>query len=131
MTIAQVSEKYDLTSDTLRYYEKIGLIPAVQRTKSGVRDYNEESLRWIELVKCMRSAGVSIEALAKYCLLAKKGSSTISQRKELLEGERRKILTKMEEMESAISRLNYKIKVYEEAEETGKLIWHKDAEEKI
>ena len=66
MTIAEVSRKYDITADTLRYYERIGLIPNVPRTKSGIRDYDEESCRWIELMKCMRKAGVQIEALIEY-----------------------------------------------------------------
>ncbi|WP_281691507.1 MerR family DNA-binding transcriptional regulator, partial [Neglectibacter timonensis] len=52
MTIAEVSRKYDITADTLRYYEKIGLIPPVPRSKSGIREYDEESCKWIELMKC-------------------------------------------------------------------------------
>ena len=69
MTIAQVSKQYDISADTLRYYERSGLIPPVPRNKSGIRDYDEESCRWIELMKCMRKAGVQIEALIEYCLL--------------------------------------------------------------
>ena len=63
MTIAEVSRRYAISADTLRYYERIGLIPPVPRNKSGIRDYDEESCRWIELMKCMRAAGVGIEAL--------------------------------------------------------------------
>ena len=56
MTISEVSKKYDITADTLRYYERIGLIPPVPRTKSGVRDYDESSCNWVNFIKCMRSA---------------------------------------------------------------------------
>ena len=63
MTIAEVSKKYDISADTLRYYERIGLIPPVPRKKSGIRDYDEDSCGWIGLMKCMRAAGVQIEAL--------------------------------------------------------------------
>ena len=66
MTIAEVSRKYDISPDTLRYYERIGLIPPVPRSRSGIRDYDEESCGWIELMKCMRGAGVQIEALIEY-----------------------------------------------------------------
>ena len=69
MTIAEVSKKYNLTADTLRYYERIGLLPPVPRTQGGFRDYDEESCRWIELMKCMRAAGVQIEALVEYVRL--------------------------------------------------------------
>lgn len=69
MTISEVSKKYDITADTLRYYERIGLIPPVPRTKSGLRDYDESSCNWVNFIKCMRSAGLQIEALIEYVKL--------------------------------------------------------------
>ena len=74
MTISEVSEKYGLTPDTLRYYERIGLIPPVPRTKSGLRDYDESSCNWIEFIKCMRGAGLQIEALIEYVALYQQGA---------------------------------------------------------
>lgn len=125
MKIAEVSKKYDISQDTLRYYERIGLIPAVHRTSSGIRDYDEEALGWIELVKCMRNAGVQIEPLIEYCELTQKGDSTISARKEILVEERKKLLKKIEDMKATLERLNFKIGRYEEAEKTGVLSWDK------
>ena len=125
MTISEVSKKYGLTQDTRRYYERIGLIPHVNRTSSGIRDYDEESCKWIEFIKCMRSAGLSIEALIEYVALTGEGDSTISARKELLVLEREKLLERIEEMQKTLERLNYKISRYEEAEVTGVLIWEK------
>lgn len=125
MTISEVSEKYDLTQDTLRYYERIGLIPGVKRTASGKRDYTEESCKWIELAKCMRLAGVSIESLIEYCTLTQQGDETITARKGLLVEERKKLLEKMEDMKKTLDRLNYKIDRYEKAEATGVLSWEK------
>ena len=66
MTIAEVSQKYDLTPDTLRYYERIGLLANIPRNKNGIRNYDEKSCKRIEFVKCMRNAGVEIEILIKY-----------------------------------------------------------------
>ena len=60
MTTGEVRRKYDISADTLRYYERIGLIPPVPRTRGGLRDYGEESCGWIQLMKCMRAAGVQI-----------------------------------------------------------------------
>lgn len=125
MTITEVSEKFDLSQDTLRYYERIGLIPQVNRTKSGVRDYTEESFGWIELAKCMRSAGIPIESLIEYCALTQQGDSTITARKELLVEERKKLVGKMEAILKSLDRLNYKIDRYEKAEVTGVLSWDK------
>lgn len=58
MRIAEVSKTCELSPDTLRYYERIGLVPAISRDSSGLRDYTEEDCRWIEFIKCMRNAGL-------------------------------------------------------------------------
>jgi DNA-binding transcriptional MerR regulator len=81
MMIADVSKKYELSADTLRYYERIGLIPEVNRNKSGIRDYTEEDCRWVEFIKCMRNAGLPIEVLIEYVTLFQKGDETIHQEK--------------------------------------------------
>lgn len=114
MTIAQVSKKYDITPDTLRYYERIGLIPPVPRNKSGIRDYDESSCRWVEFIKCMRNAGMEIEALIEYVTLYKEGKNTALARKNLLIEQKEKFENKLEDITSTIDRLNYKIKLYDE-----------------
>ncbi len=76
MTIKEVASKFSLTNDTLRYYEKVGLIGPIKKNKSGIRDYQEEDLRRIEFIKCMRSAGIPIEILKKYVDLYDLGDST-------------------------------------------------------
>lgn len=113
MTIAEASEKYGLSADTLRYYERIGLIPAVPRTKGGARNYDEDSCRWIELMKCMRRAGVQIEALIEYVALFKQGDATISARRDLLVEQRAQLTERMEDMRQSIQRLDGKIDLYE------------------
>ena len=105
MTIAEVCKKYDITADTLRYYERIGLIPRVPRTSGGIRDYDEESCGWIELMKCMRKAGVEIEALIEYVALFKKG---------ILIEQRRRLEERMADMQRSLDTLNLKIRKYEQ-----------------
>lgn len=83
MTITEVSEKFDVSQDTLRYYERIGLIPRVNRNKSGIRNYTEEDCKWVEFIKCMRNAGLPIEVLIEYVGLFQQGGETIDARKEL------------------------------------------------
>lgn len=114
MTIAEVSRKYDITPDTLRYYERIGLIPPVPRTKGGIRDYDEESCGWIELMKCMRRAGVQIEALIEYVELFRQGDATLDARKNLLIEQRNHLISRMEDMQASLNRLNDKIERYEQ-----------------
>ena len=117
MTISEVSEKYSLTTDTIRYYEKEGLIPRVPRTKNGIRDFDEETCSWIEFIKCMRNAGLEIETLKKYVTLFKQGKKTIRERKLLLEEQRNKLLEKQKNINATLDRLNYKIKWYEDMEQ--------------
>lgn len=123
MTISEVSEKYEISQDTLRYYERIGAIPPVHRTKGGVRDYTEEDTGWIELVKCMRSAGLSVEALVQYVKLTQKGDTTLLERRELLNRQREQLIGQLEAIRRAKERLDYKISRYDEALKTGRLSW--------
>ena len=113
MTIAEVSKKVNLSADTLRYYERIGLIPEVNRTESGIRNYTEEDLGWIEFSKCMRNAVMSIEALIEYIKLYKKGDVTLEARKQLLISQKDVIKERLEEIQNTFDRINYKIKNYE------------------
>ncbi|WP_288519017.1 MerR family transcriptional regulator [uncultured Brachyspira sp.] len=113
MTIAEASKKVNLSADTLRYYERIGLIPEVNRTESGIRNYTEEDLGWIEFSKCMRNAGMSIEALIEYIKLYKKGDVTLEARKQLLISQKDVIKERLEEIQNTFDRINYKIKNYE------------------
>ncbi len=115
MTIAEVSKRYDISPDTLRYYERIGLIPPVPRTKGGVRDYGEESCGWVQLMKCMRAAGVQIEALIEYVDLFQQGDATIGARKALLMEQRDQLVARMEEMQASLDLLNDKIDRYEQS----------------
>ena len=112
MTIAEVSKKYDISADTLRYYERIGLLPPVPRNKSGIRNYDEESCGWIELMKCMRAAGVQIEALIDYAALAQRGDETLEARRTLLICQREQLTARMADMQASLDRLDYKIDLY-------------------
>lgn len=114
MTIKEVSLRFDLSQDTLRYYERIGLIPAVHRNKSGMRDYDEEDCRWVEFIKCMRRSGLPIEALIEYVSLFRDGDATLETRKEILIDQRDQLIDRIEEMHQTLERLNGKIKNYEE-----------------
>ncbi len=115
MKIAEVSERYGLSSDTLRYYERIGLIPPVNRNESGIRDYNEIDERRVEFIKCMRGAGLPIETLIEYVGLVQQGDPTIEARKEILKEQREQLVARMKEMQKTLDMLDHKIEVYESA----------------
>ena len=114
MRIAEVVEKYGVSADTLRYYERIGLLPHVTRTVSGIRDYSEVDCSRISFIKCMRQANVSIEALTTYMQLLDQGDDTIAERKALLEEQRSLVRQRISEMQAGLERLDYKIEHYED-----------------
>ena len=114
MTISEVAKKYNLSADTIRYYERIGLIPRVNRNASGIRDFTENDCGWVEFIKCMRGAGLPIEALIDYAALFQQGDITVQARKSILVEQRDVLVERMKEMQSTLERLNQKIEHYEE-----------------
>lgn len=123
MTIKEVSDKFNISQDTLRYYERVGMIPPVTRTSGGIRDYQENDLAWVELAVCMRRAGLPVETIIEYVRLTQEGNSTFSARLRLLENQKEVLSKQKEKIEDAMKRLNYKIRRYEKAVETGVLSW--------
>ena len=114
MRIAEVAEQYDLSADTLRYYERIGLLRPVRRNASGVRDYSEEDCARISFVKCMRGANVSIEALIEYMQLFEQGESTLEARRQILIEQRDEARKRLDRIQEGLDRLDYKIAHYDE-----------------
>lgn len=114
MTISEVSKKYELSVDTLRYYERIGLIPPVTRNASGNRDFTEKDCGWVQFIKCMRGAGISVESLIDYVKMFQEGDSTIKARKQLLIEQYEVLNEKIKELQAVQDRLKTKIDGYEE-----------------
>ncbi len=123
MTIKEVCERYHISPDTLRYYEKMGAIPAVHRTTGGVRDYTEQDIGCVENALCMRNAGVPVEMVATYVKLCGQGDETFLARRDLLREVRGGIVRQIEKCQRELERLEYKIGRYELAIETGELVW--------
>lgn len=112
MTIKEVSEKFNLSKDTLRFYEKKDLIGPVKKTKSGIRNYEEQDLKRIEFIKCMRNAELPIDVLKKYIDLYKSGKETKEERKKLLENQQKILKDKIDKMQKAYKLLTNKIDLY-------------------
>lgn len=113
MNIKEVCTRYELSQDTLRYYEKIGLLPNVKRNSSGIRNYTENDCKWIEFIKCMRAAGLSIDTLSNYVQMFQEGDSTLGQRKALLIEQREELLGRIQDMQKTLARLDLKLERYE------------------
>lgn len=128
MIIKQVCQRYGLTQDTLRYYEKIGVIPPVHRSASGIRDYDEHDLGWVENAVCLRNAGVPVESIAEYVKLYQAGDETFAARRDLLSHVLADLTEQRSQLDAAIQKLTYKVSRYEAAVRTGVLSWTKETE---
>lgn len=114
MNIKRVSELSGVSADTIRYYERIGLIPPVKRSANGIRNFDEEDLRWIVFSRQMRNAGLSIESLVEYLTLFQVGNETVPARKEIIADQIAELKEKASELNTAIERLEFKLANYDE-----------------
>ncbi|MFT8812578.1 MerR family transcriptional regulator [Oenococcus sp.] len=114
MNIKEASEITKVSADTIRYYEKIGLIPAINRTESGIRDFDERIIGRVNFVKQMRSAGMSIQNLQQYMQLADSNEDHIQEQKELLQDQLLVMEEKRDDLQAAINHLTWKLDHYED-----------------
>ncbi|URZ00501.1 MerR family transcriptional regulator [Clostridium felsineum] len=134
MTIKEVAQKTGISVDNLRYYERIGLIPKVPRTESGIRNYDEMSIHWIEFAMRFKKAGVQLEVIHEYIQLAIEGESTKAARLDILLETKANLEKKMNDIQDTMDVINYKIDTYDKKCEpiTNELIaeWKKSKENK-
>lgn len=113
LNIKEVSDVTGLSADTIRYYERIGLVPKIARKSSGVRDFSENDVAILEFIRCFKSAGMSIERLIEYMGLVQAGDNTVEARINLLKEEQEELRSRLVEIQKAIDRLDYKIENYQ------------------
>lgn len=113
-TIQDASAETGVSRDTLRYYERIGILPGIARSKSGHRRFSDNDMGWIKLVQCLRATGMPIEDLHAYAELAQQGDSTAPERLRILEEHRRRIKADMTELQTALELVERKISGYDE-----------------
>ena len=123
MKIAEVSEKYGIPQDTLRYYEREGVIPKIERGNGGIRNYTEDDCKAIQFAQCLKSAGFSVEDIVEYRRLSDIGDSTIPDRLALMQRKREEMEQQKADLEKAMRLLDHKIFCYERAVRTGILSW--------
>ena len=113
-TIQDVSKKTGLTAHTLRYYEKEGLIPGVERSQGGIRQYTDEDLERLGLIRCLKNTGMSIQEIARFVQLTHEGDHTLEERVELLRAHRERVLERMAEMQEHLDKVTWKLNFFSE-----------------
>jgi DNA-binding transcriptional MerR regulator len=116
LTIAEMAERTGLSAHTLRYYERIGLLDPVRRGIGGQRRYGEEDLQWVTFLQRLRATGMPIRDMQRYADLRRRGDSTITERRELLEDHRDELITRIEELQRELQALTDKIGHYAQLE---------------
>ena len=113
-TIQDVSKKTGLTAHTLRYYEKEGLITGVERSQGGIRQYTDEDLERLGLIRCLKNTGMSIQEIARFVQLTHEGDHTLEERVELLREHRERVLERMAEMQEHLDNVTWKLNFFTE-----------------
>jgi len=113
MKIAQVSKEKNMSIDSLRYYERIGLIPPVKRVAGGIREYSDEDLQWLDFVMEVRSAGGSIEPLIDYVRLCGEGLHTIPARRDLWDDESELLEKRILGLQETLAQMKAKAEYYD------------------
>ena len=112
-TIQEAALGLNVSAHTLRYYEKIGLLPAIQRGESGRRNYTEEDLGWVYWLKLLRESGMSIRAMKRYVEITRAGEHTINERCVMLEEHRNQLRAHIEKLQGYLKRLEQKVEFYQ------------------
>ena len=113
-SIQDVSNKTGLSTHTLRYYEKEGLISGVERSQGGFRQYSEEDLERLGLIRCLKNTGMSIQEIARFVKLTHEGDHTLEERVELLREHRERVLGRMAEMQEHLDKVTWKLNFFTE-----------------
>lgn len=114
MNINGVSKEFDVSKDTLRYWERVGLLPEIKRNASGYRDYSERDLNWVYYIQVLRNGGMSIESLIEFVKLYREGNVSNDVRKSLLVDQRDTMLEEIANLQKTVDYLQYKIDHFED-----------------
>ncbi len=124
-SISQAAKRTGLTEYTLRYYEKEGLMPFIERSESGIRKFKEDDFEWLSLITCLKQSGMPIKQIKDFMDLSMQGDDTLQARLDIFKRHKDSVLKKMEELTSHIQKIDYKIWYYSTAVEAGTEAIHK------
>ena len=128
-TVGEIAKKIGVAPSTLRYYDKEGLLPFVERSGSGIRMFKDSDLEWLAVIECLKKTGMPIKEIKKFIDWCMEGDSTIEKRLELIDRQRDAVLREQEQLKKTLETLNYKHWYYETAKKAGTCAVHKNMKE--
>ena len=123
-TIGEMARKLDVAPSTLRYYDKEGLLPFVERSNGGIRMFKDEDMEWLRLLGCLKKAGMPLREIKAFMDWSRQGDATIGRRLDLLEKQRQSVLEQQKQLEDTLLMLDYKRWYYQTAQEAGTCAVH-------
>lgn len=123
-TVGEAAKVLNVAPSTIRYYDKEGLLPFVERSGGGIRVFKEKDFDWLLIIECLKKSGLPIKDIKRFIDMALKGDKTIDERLELFQNQRKKVIKQMEELQQTLDTLNYKCWYYETAKEAGTTAIH-------
>ncbi len=118
-TVGEIAKKMNVAASTLRYYDKEGLLPFVERSESGIRMFKDSDMEWLSIIECLKKTGMPIKEIKKFIDWCMEGDATIDQRLELIDRQRSEVLLQLEQLKETLAVLNYKHWYYRTAKEAG------------
>lgn len=118
-TVSEMAKLLNMTPSMLRFYDREGLLPFVQRSESGIRVFTDNDLPWLKLISCLKRAGMSLKDIRHYIEMAMEGNETIDARLQMFIDQREKLPAQMEELQKTLDIVEYKCWYYQTAKETG------------
>ncbi len=118
-TVGEVAKKLDVAASTLRYYDKEGLLPFIERSGGGMRMFKDEDFAWLEIIDCLKKTGMPIKDIKHFVDCCMKGDSTIDERLSIIKSQRNAVIGQMKEMQEMLDMLNFKSWYYETAKKAG------------
>ncbi len=123
-TIGEMAQRLNVAPSTLRYYDKEGLLPFVERSSGGIRMFKDEDMEWLQMLGCLKKAGMPLKEIRSFIELSRQGDGTIDRRLDLIEKQRRSVLEQQKQLEATLLMLDYKRWYYQTAQRAGTCAVH-------
>ncbi|WP_414732958.1 MerR family transcriptional regulator [Acetobacterium carbinolicum] len=125
-TVGEMAKKLNVAASTLRYYDKEGLLPFLERSSGGIRMFKDDDLSWLQIIECLKKTGMPIKDIKHFMDCCMDGDSKIDERQSIIESQRDAVIKQIKEMQEMLDMLNYKCWYYETAKEAGTCAVHDD-----
>ena len=125
-TIGEMAKRLNVAPSTLRYYDKEGMLPFIERSSGGIRMFQEKDMSWLQIIECLKKTGMPIKDIKEFVDLCIEGDGTIDRRLEIITKQKKAVERQIEETQKMLDMLNYKCWYYETAKEAGTCSVHEN-----